>query len=51
MKNGRVSYIGGIRHNMALLCAHRAMAMWLCYRFTIMKHQFPDPMNLAGTLQ
>lgn len=49
MKNGRVSYMRGIRHSMALMCAHRAMAMWLCYRFTILKHQFPDPMNFSGT--
>ena len=47
-KNGRVSYMGCIRHLNPLLCAHNAVAPYLCMRFTISKEPFPSVTDAAA---
>ncbi|KAL3160328.1 hypothetical protein ABBQ38_15496 [Trebouxia sp. C0009 RCD-2024] len=42
-KNGKVGYLGCIRHKDPLRCAHAAMARWMIRRYTIDKASFPDP--------
>lgn len=41
-ENGKVGYAGCIRHRLALLCAHGALARMLCHRFTIQREPFPS---------
>lgn len=42
MENGKLGYAGCIRHQLALLCAHGALARMLCHRFTIEGEPFPS---------
>ena len=41
-ENGRPTYLGCIRNQDPLLCAHNALALYLCLRFNILQEEFPD---------
>ena len=43
MENGKVGYLGFLRHNNPLLCAQRALAAHLCQRYNLDAVLLPDP--------
>ena len=43
--NGRVEYMGSVRHSNPVLCWHGALGIDFVHRFTIMNASFPDPFD------
>ena len=43
MENGKVGYLGFLRHRNPLLCAQRALAAHLCQRYNLDAAVLPDP--------
>ena len=48
--NGRKGYAGCIRHRMALLCGHGALARHMATRYNVDQVTFPDPRDRAAWL-
>ena len=42
---GKAQYAGFTRHSDVHSCPVGALARYLCYRFTLEKEPFPDPLN------
>lgn len=45
LENGKVSYVGSIRHVDPALCPHGSLGQHIICRFTLDSEPFPDPEN------